>query len=88
VEPVETIFAYPLGRLKRAVEATPLSPSEAAEIRKWLRVALAAEAAGLMQAAIDSTVEHLSARKQFGRPLVVFRRSGIAWPSVPCSRVA
>ncbi len=73
VEAVESIFAYPLGRLKRTVAATPLSSAEAAETRKWLRVALASEAAGLMQAAIDSTVEHLSARKQFGRPLGTFQ---------------
>jgi hypothetical protein len=75
VEPVESIAAYPMGRLKQArvLEATPLSASEAAEVRKWLRVALAAEAAGLIQAAVDSTVEHLSARKQFGRPLGSFQ---------------
>jgi alkylation response protein AidB-like acyl-CoA dehydrogenase len=73
VEPVESIFAYPLGRLKRPVDTVPFSAADAAEVRKWLRVALASEAAGLMQAAIDSTVEHLSARKQFGRPLGSFQ---------------
>ena len=73
VEPVESIYAYPMGRLKQAVDATPLAAKDATEARKWLRVALAAEAAGLMQAAIDSTVEHLSVRKQFGRPLGTFQ---------------
>jgi hypothetical protein len=73
VEPVESIYAYPMGKLARPVETTPLAPEEAAEARKWLRVALAAEAAGLMQAAIDSTVEHLTVRKQFGRPLGSFQ---------------
>jgi hypothetical protein len=73
VERVESIYAYPMGRLKRAVQTTPLSPNEAAVARKWLRVALAAEAAGLIQAAIDSTVEHLTVRKQFGRPLGTFQ---------------
>jgi hypothetical protein len=73
VEPVSSIYAYPMGRLKREVAATPLAAHDAAETRKWLRVALAAEAAGLMQAAIDSTVEHLSVRKQFGRPLGTFQ---------------
>jgi hypothetical protein len=73
VEPVESIFAYPLGRLKRPVDAQLLPAADAAEVRKWLRVALASEAAGLIQAAIDSTVEHLSARKQFGRPLGSFQ---------------
>ena len=77
VEPVESIYAYPMGRLKRADEthrqAEPLSASDAAQVRKWLRVATASEAAGLMQAALDSTVEHLRARKQFGRPLGSFQ---------------
>jgi hypothetical protein len=76
-EPVESIYAYPMGRLKepaRAVaDAVRLSPSDAAEVRKWLRVATAAEAAGLMQAALDSTVEHLRTRQQFGRPLGSFQ---------------
>jgi hypothetical protein len=73
VEPVESIYAYPMAKLTREVETKPLSPKEAADVRKWLRVALAAEAAGLIQAAVDSTVEHLSVRRQFGRPLGSFQ---------------
>lgn len=73
VEPVESIYAYPMGRLVKPVSTTPLSAAESNEARKWLRIALAAEAAGLMQAAIDSTVEHLTVRKQFGRPLGSFQ---------------
>lgn len=72
-EPVESIYAYPMGRLTHAVQTTQLTAAEANETRKWLRIALAAEAAGLMQAAIDSTVEHLTVRKQFGRPLGTFQ---------------
>jgi hypothetical protein len=73
VEPVDSVFAYPMGRLKKGASVTPLSSGEAANIRKWLRIALAAEASGLLQAAIASTVEHLSVRKQFGRPLGSFQ---------------
>jgi hypothetical protein len=77
VESVESIYAYPMGRLKRPAElkakAVALSTSETAELQKWLRIATAAEAAGLIQAALDSTVEHLSERKQFGRPLGSFQ---------------
>jgi hypothetical protein len=73
LEPVESLFAYPMGRLKQAVTMTPLAGGEAQNIRKWLRIALAAEASGLMHAAIASTVEHLSLRKQFGRPLGTFQ---------------
>lgn len=77
VEAVESIYAYPMGRLTRAAETrakmVALSARETADIQKWLRIATATEAAGLIQAALDSTVEHLSGRKQFGRPLGSFQ---------------
>lgn len=73
VAPVESLFAYPMGRLTGAVDAERLSDADAATARKWLRVALAAEVSGLLQAAIASTVEHLTLRKQFGRPLGTFQ---------------
>ena len=73
LESVESLFAYPMGRLKPGATMTRLSNGEAATVRKWLRVALAAETSGLLQAAIASTVEHLSLRKQFGRPLGTFQ---------------
>jgi hypothetical protein len=73
LEPVESLFAYPMGRLKPGVPVTPLASDAAENVRKWLRIALAAEASGLLHAAIASTVEHLSLRKQFGRPLGTFQ---------------
>ena len=73
VEPIDSIYAYPMARLTRKVAAKPLSPKQATEVRTWLRVALASEAAGLMQAAMDATVAHLCVRKQFGRPLGSFQ---------------
>ena len=73
LEPVPSLFAYPMGRLKDDTTTTPLSKGEAANIRKWLRIALAAEVSGLLQAAIASTVEHLGLRRQFGRPLGTFQ---------------
>ena len=63
-----------MGRLKQGATLTRLSSDEAAaSVRKWLRIALAAEVSGLLQAAIASTVEHLTLRKQFGRPLGTFQ---------------
>lgn len=73
MEPVESLFAYPMGRLTRSVDVERLSDADAANVRKWLRVALAAEVSGLLQAAIAATVEHLTLRKQFGRPLGTFQ---------------
>jgi hypothetical protein len=73
VEPVESLFAYPMGRWKGRGERTPLSGERSANVRKWLRIALAAEASGLSQAALASAVDHLTQRKQFGRPLGTFQ---------------
>jgi hypothetical protein len=73
VEPVESLFAYPMGKLRGGAKLTPLPDENAASLRKWLRVALAAEASGLLHAAIASAVEHLTLRKQFGRPLGTFQ---------------
>jgi hypothetical protein len=70
---VDSLFAYPMGRLHDTAKVEPLSAAEAAKVRNWLRVALAAEASGLLQAAIASAVEHLTLRKQFGRPLGTFQ---------------
>jgi hypothetical protein len=72
-QPVESIFAYPMAKLTRAIETRPLTSQQASEARLWLRVALAAEAAGLMQGAIDAAVAHLTVRTQFGRPLGSFQ---------------
>jgi alkylation response protein AidB-like acyl-CoA dehydrogenase len=73
VEPVESLFAYPMGRLRTGIAVTPLAADEASAIRKWIRVALAAEASGLLHAAVASAVEHISVRKQFGRPIGTFQ---------------
>jgi hypothetical protein len=73
VEPVESLFAYPMGQLRDGVKVQALSSSEAANIRKWLRIALAAEASGLLQATVAAAVEHITLRKQFGRPLGTFQ---------------
>lgn len=70
---VESIYAYPMGELLGSPSGRELSSDEAETARTWLRVACAAEIAGLMQASIDATVEHLGVRKQFGRPLGTFQ---------------
>lgn len=73
VEKVDSLYGYPMGKLKHSVTYTPLPQAEADNIRKWLRIALAAEASGLLQAALDAVTEHLTIRKQFGRPLGSFQ---------------
>ncbi len=69
----ESLFAYPMGKLVGTPEVKQLDAETAKTVKTWMRVALAAEVAGLMQAALDSTVEHVSVRKQFGRPIGTFQ---------------
>ena len=70
---VESLFAYPMGKTKEQLAFTPLDNTQASRIRTWLRVALSAEVAGLLQSALDAATEHLRLRKQFGRPLGSFQ---------------
>jgi hypothetical protein len=72
-EAVESLFAYPMARLKTRAKAAVLEDRDADSVRKWLRIALAAEASGLLHGAIAATVEHVSVRRQFGRPLGTFQ---------------
>ncbi|MEO7247004.1 MAG: acyl-CoA dehydrogenase family protein [Novosphingobium sp.] len=71
----EVLYAYPVAVLK-AVPAQGDLRSHAADpadiLRQW-RVAIAAEAAGLLAAALQSTVAHVTDRQQFGRPLATFQ---------------
>ena len=69
----DSLFAYPMAKLKGDVAVTALPADKAETVKTWLRIANACEMAGLLQAAIDATVEHVSVRKQFGRPLGTFQ---------------
>lgn len=69
----DSLFAYPMARLTGKPEIKTLTAEQASAVRTALRIANAAEMAGLLRAAIDATVEHVSVRKQFGRPLGTFQ---------------
>jgi hypothetical protein len=72
-EAVDSLYAYPMGRLMGEPDKTVLDAGEAAKVIDCLRTAAAIEMAGLLQAAVDAIVEHLSVRKQFGRQLGTFQ---------------
>ena len=69
----DALFAYPMATLLRMDEAVPHGSVSPADVRTRWRIALAAEAAGLLAAALDSVVSHTSERQQFGRPLATFQ---------------
>lgn len=69
----DTLYAYPVAFLTGLPDAMTSHDADAAEITRAWRVAMAAEAAGLLGAALASTVTYVSDRKQFGRPLATFQ---------------
>jgi hypothetical protein len=75
VEAVETLFAYPYGRLKspETIEPISLGADKLAGFRRRWRIAIAVEAAGLMQSALNQVLEHVKTRQQFGRPIGSFQ---------------
>jgi hypothetical protein len=71
----ESIFAYPMAILKALPGEADMRQYNvpAAEVLTQWRVGLAAEASGLMAAALAATVTYVSERKQFGRPIATFQ---------------
>lgn len=74
VETVDSLYAYPMGRLRdsgglgwRRLDGDP------EQARRIWRVALAAELAGVLKGGLDAVVAHVSQRRQFGRPLGSFQ---------------
>ena len=73
-EPVTSNFGFPMGRVAvTAGRGDSLGAGSGASLRNWWRVAIAAEAVGAMQAALDVTVEYVTKRRQFGRAIGSFQ---------------
>lgn len=69
-----SVIAYPLATLKGLPkDAKRCDPELAAEVRRRGLIGLAAEAAGLMRGALESTVTYVKDRKQFGQALGDFQ---------------
>lgn len=71
----ESIFAYPMAVLKALpgegdMRRYDVAPEQV--LTQW-RIGLAAEASGLLAAALQATVTYVSERKQFGRPIATFQ---------------
>jgi len=74
VEPLpDALYAYPMAKLKNIDGVMWFDEAKADALKTWIRIALANEMAGLLKGAIDATVEYLTVRKQFGRPLGAFQ---------------
>ncbi len=69
----ESLYGYPMGTLLSVPADAAILDVSADEIRTRWRIALAAEAAGLLAAALESVCAHLTDRQQFGRQLATFQ---------------
>lgn len=76
VEPVQSVFAYPYGRLVEPLDLTGaerLGQDALPKLLQWQRVGIAAEAAGAADSAVAITVEHVKERHVFGKPIGGFQ---------------
>jgi alkylation response protein AidB-like acyl-CoA dehydrogenase len=72
--PVKSNFMFPMGRVRVDLgRGESLGLGSGAKLRAWWRLALAAEMAGTMGAALDVTVEYVKRRRQFGRAIGSFQ---------------
>ena len=71
----DALYGYPMATLLVDPEAQLLTDhfGDPTELRTRWRVAMAAEAAGLLAAALASVCAHTADRQQFGRPLATFQ---------------
>ena len=74
VIPLDTVIAYPIGMLNALpAGARLLDTDTACAVEQRWRLAVAAEAAGVMRGALDATVGFVKDRWQFGQPLGDFQ---------------
>lgn len=69
----EVLYAYPMAYLSGVPAEVRRHDVNPGEVRRAWRVALAAEAAGLLAAALQSVTTYTTERQQFGRPLAAFQ---------------
>ena len=74
IEGVRTNFMVPVARVDvDSLEGESLGTGSGATLRRYWRLAIAAECAGLMSAALDLTVAYTKERRQFGRAIGSFQ---------------
>jgi alkylation response protein AidB-like acyl-CoA dehydrogenase len=75
IAPLRSSFGYPMGRVAAATlrRGESLGAGSGERLASAWRLALAAEAAGAMRAALDVTLDYVKRRRQFGRAIGSFQ---------------
>ena len=70
VTPVESLLAYPYGKLSKGAiaRAEPIK-GNADELRRLWQVGIASEIYGALESALNATTDYVTQRHQFGKPL-------------------
>lgn len=69
IEPVESLYAYPMGQIEIMSLVWNDLQVDPDRLKVHWRIAVAAELAGTLKGALDSVLDHVRERVQFGRPL-------------------
>jgi hypothetical protein len=89
VEAIASIYGYPMGRFIVPPDLSAAQSLGAAAVRpfhQWWRVAIAAEAAGLMRTAVALTLDYVKQRRLFGVTVANFQ--AVQHRLVHCHRIA
>jgi len=73
IRSASTVYGFPFAHVRVSGAGRRLPDGHAARIRARWRLALTAEIAGNARSAIAKTADHLTSRRQFGRPLASFQ---------------
>lgn len=66
-------LGWPVGDIVDLPHGDPIAGIDPTEVRSWVDVALAVELVGAMRFAFDLSVQYVTDRKQFGRPIGSFQ---------------
>lgn len=69
----ESLYGYPMARLAEVPGDAATLDISPADLRTRWQIAIAAEGAGLLAAALESATTYVTDRQQFGRPLAAFQ---------------
>lgn len=70
---IESLYAYPMGVIDRETLDWDDINADPGELRILWQVATAAELGGVLKAGMESVLDHVRERKQFGQPLGAFQ---------------
>ena len=70
---VESLYAYPMGKIDEAELEWETVDADSGQLQVLWQIASAAELGGVLKAGMETVLDHVRERKQFGQPLGAFQ---------------